>query len=67
MVCPQCGVAIFYIKNKQGERVNVKVTRGLEIVLVDKAKNLEGFNIKELFCLGCSWHGKITDLKKYFI
>ena len=67
MVCPQCGVAVFYVKNEKGERLNVKVTRDFEIVLVDKTKSLEGFDLEELFCLGCSWHGKKKELKKYFI
>jgi hypothetical protein len=67
MVCPQCGISNFFLKNEQGERLNVKVSRELEIVLVDKSKSIEGFNIEELFCLGCSWHGKIRELKKYSI
>ncbi|MCD4833843.1 MAG: hypothetical protein K8R31_08625 [Bacteroidales bacterium] len=65
MVCPQCGIANFYVKNSIGERLNVKVTRELDIIPVDESKSLEGFNLNELFCLGCSWHGKISDLKKY--
>ena len=65
LVCPQCGIANFYVKNEKGERINVKVTRDLEIVLIDNTKSLEGFNSEELFCLGCSWHGKIGELKKY--
>lgn len=65
MICPQCGIAYFYVKNKQGEWMNVKVTRELDIIPVDESKSLEGFNLNELFCLGCSWHGKINDLKKY--
>jgi hypothetical protein len=65
LVCPQCGIANFYVKNEKGERINVKVTRDLEIVLIDNTKNLEGFNLEELFCLGCSWHGKLSELKKY--
>ena len=67
MVCPQCGIANFYIKNNSGDRLNVKVTRDFEIVLVDKTKSLEGFNLEELFCLGCSWQGKKSELKKYWI
>ncbi len=65
MICPQCGIAYFYVKNKQGEWMNIKVTRELDIIPVDESKSLEGFNLNELFCLGCSWHGKINDLKKY--
>lgn len=67
MVCPQCGIANFYVKNKKGERINVKVTWDIEIVLVDKSKSLAGFNLDELFCLGCSWHGKKSELRKYCI
>ena len=67
MVSPQCGIANFFIKNDAEERLNVKVTRDLDIVLVNETNSLEGFDLNELFCLGCSWHGKITELKKYFI
>jgi hypothetical protein len=67
LVCPQCGVSNFFVKNKQGERLNVKVTREFEIVLVDTTKSLVGYNLDEIFCLGCSWHGKKKELKKYLI
>ena len=67
MLCPQCGIANFYVKNEKGERLNVKVSRELEIIPKDDSKNLEGFNLKELYCLGCSWHGLKNELKKYFI
>ena len=66
MICPQCGIANFYVKNDKGERFNVKVTRELEIIPNDKSKDLKGYNLDELFCLGCSWHGKVNKLKKYF-
>ena len=65
IVCPQCGIANYYVKNDKGERLNIKVTRELEIITIDKSKNLDGYNLNELFCLGCSWHGEITELKKY--
>jgi len=66
MVCPQCGIANFYVKNEKGERLNVKVTRELEIIQNDISKNIEGYNLDELFCLGCSWHGSVYELKRYF-
>jgi hypothetical protein len=65
MICPQCGITIFHVKNNLGKRINVKVTREFDIIPVDETKSLEGFNLDELFCLGCSWNGKINDLKKY--
>lgn len=67
MLCPQCGIANFYVKNAKGERLNVKVTRELELIPVINSESLAGFNLEVLFCLGCSWHGKITELKKYLI
>ena len=67
MVCPQCGIANFYVKNLRGERLNVKVTRDLEIDVNDKLKSLDGFNLDELFCLDCSWYGRLSELKRYFI
>lgn len=67
MLCPQCGITNFYVKNEKGEKLNVKVNRELEIIPVDESKSLEGYNLYELFCLGCSWHGKVYELKKYLI
>ncbi len=65
LICPQCGIVNFYVKNDAGERLNVKVSRTLEIIPVDKSKNIEAYNLDELFCLGCSWHGKISELKMH--
>ncbi|MDA3953758.1 MAG: hypothetical protein PF485_08930 [Bacteroidales bacterium] len=65
MLCPQCGISNFYLLNDNEERLNVKVTRELEIVPIDKSKSLDGYNLDELFCLGCSWHGKVSELIKY--
>ncbi len=67
MVCPKCGIANFYIKNKRGDRLNVKVTRELNIVLQDKTQKLEGYNLDIIHCLGCSWSGTVNKLKKYLI
>ena len=64
MVCPQCGIANFYVLNNHGERLNVKVTRELEIVPIDKSKSLDGFILDVIYCLGCSWYGKVRELKK---
>lgn len=63
-VCPQCGIANFYLKNDRGDRLNVKVTRGLEIVLKDETKSLDDFDVDILYCLGCSWSGRVLELRK---
>ncbi|MBI9053531.1 MAG: hypothetical protein JEY96_06915 [Bacteroidales bacterium] len=67
MVCPQCGILNFFIKNDKGERLNVKVTRELLIIPIDESKSLEGFDQSIVFCLGCSWYGNVNQLKKYSI
>ena len=67
MVCPQCGISNFYIKNDKGEKLNVKVTWQLEIIPADNSKSLDGFNLGKLYCLGCSWSGSVSQLKKYLI
>lgn len=63
LVCPQCGISNFYVKNHQGEKLIVKVSGELDIVPVDKLKNLEAYNLEILYCLGCSWQGKVSELK----
>ncbi len=67
MVCPQCGISNFFIKNEKGERLNVKVTHDFQIIPKDNSQSLEGFDQSILFCLGCSWHGNVNQLKKYLI
>jgi len=67
MVCPQCGTAVFYVTNKAGERLNVKVNRELEIIPTDETKQLDGFDLNVLYCLGCSWSGSVYQLKKYLV
>lgn len=67
LVCPQCGISNFYVKNEKGGRLNVKVTGELEVVLQDKAQKLEGYNLDVVYCLGCSWSGSVNELKKYLI
>ncbi len=65
LVCPQCGIIRFQIKNDSGESMLVQITRELEIVPVNKHESLDGFNLEVLYCLGCSWKGSIRSLKKY--
>lgn len=67
MLCPQCGISNFFIKNEKGERLNVKVTRDLQIIPKDNIQSLGGFDQSMLFCLGCSWYGNVNQLKKYLV
>ena len=65
LVCPQCGIDRFFVLNKAGERVLVKVNRDFQIILINPDENLDGFNLDLLYCLGCSWKGSKNKLVKY--
>jgi len=67
LVCPQCGVRRFYVKNQNGESIIVQVSRDLTVVALNEDDSLNGFDLKVLYCLGCSWSGSPASLKKYFV
>ncbi len=46
-----------YVKNAQGDRLLVYVSPAGEIVPKYESDSTEGFDLTEVFCLGCSWHG----------
>lgn len=66
-VCPQCGVPNFFIKDKLGNRINIKVSREGEIIPKDESVNLNDYNTNTIYCLGCSWSGNKKSLKNYFL
>ena len=65
MLCPQCKIAAMYVKNEAGERRLVYVTSEGEVAPKKEEESLEGFDLNEVFCLGCSWHGNPKRLVKY--
>lgn len=65
LLCPQCKIAGMYVKNEQGERLLVYVTQEGEIVPKDPLASTNGFDLTEVFCLGCSWHGSSKRMVKY--
>lgn len=67
LVCPKCGVRRFYVKDANGNRVLVNVTREFEIVPVSENESLEGCDLEVLYCLGCSWKGTKRKLVKYIL
>lgn len=67
MKCPQCGISNFYVKDTMGNRLLVKVTYDFKIMPVNEHESLDGYNLDELFCLGCSWHGSKSKTKKFVI
>ena len=65
LVCPQCGIIRFLVKNRAGASIVVQVTRDFEVVPVNPEDNTDGFDLTFFYCLGCSWKGSIHKLKKY--
>lgn len=64
LVCPQCKIASLYVKNALGERRLVYVMEDGTIVPRHEEESLEGFDLTEVYCLGCSWHGSPKRLLK---
>jgi hypothetical protein len=63
VLCPQCKIRRFCVKNELGESVVVTVTEELEVVPIHAAESLIGFDLTILYCLGCSWTGSPQSLK----
>lgn len=57
LLCPQCKIAAMYVKNERNERLLVYVLENGEVVPKDPEAQTEGFDMTEVYCLGCSWHG----------
>lgn len=58
LLCPQCKIAALYVVNDRKERLLVYVLENGEVVPND------GFDLTEVYCLGCSWHGSPKRLVK---
>lgn len=56
-LCPQCKIASLFVKNEQGERLLVYVLDNGEVVTKDPSASTDGFDLTDIYCLGCSWHG----------
>lgn len=54
LLCPQCKIAGMYVKNEQGERLLVYITQEGTVVPKDAEASTEGFDMTEIYCLGCS-------------
>lgn len=57
LLCPQCKIGAFYVKNKTGQRRLVYVDSEKGIIPKYPEESLSGFDLDEIFCLGCSWSG----------
>ncbi len=64
LLCPQCKIAAMYVKNEAGERRLVYVTADGQGIPKNPDESTEGFDLSEVFCLGCSWHGSPKQMTK---
>ena len=53
-----------YVKNAAGERLLVYVSDKGEVIPKYEDVSTEGFDMDEVFCLGCSWSGAPRRLVK---
>ncbi len=65
LLCPQCKIAAMYVKNEAGDRLLVYVTQDGEVIPKDPDASVEGFDLGEVYCLGCSWKGTPRKMVKY--
>ncbi len=63
LLCPQCKIGRFCLKDEAGERLVVTVGKDSIIRPVHAEQSLEGFDVSVLYCLGCSWKGTIRNLQ----
>ena len=61
-LCPQCKIRRFQVKNDRGEAVVVTVDENNQINPIHDNFSLEGFDLEILYCLGCSWKGRVNKL-----
>lgn len=64
LLCPQCKIAALYVKNDRNVRLLVYVMEDGEVVPKNPADSMDGFDLTEVYCLGCSWHGSPKRLVK---
>ena len=57
LVCPQCKIASMYVMDDQKNRLLVYVYENGEVLPKDPSASTDGFDMGEVYCLGCSWHG----------
>lgn len=65
LLCPQCKISALFVKNEQGERLLVSVMENGDIIPKDPDASTEGFDLTDIYCLGCSWHGSPKRLVKH--
>lgn len=63
LLCPQCKIQRFRVKNQNGDSVVVTVNENFEIEPLHPEQSLEGYDLDVIYCLGCSWKGSPKSLR----
>lgn len=56
-ICPQCEISSMFVKNDKGERLLVYINESGEVIPKYPDVSVSGFDLTDVYCLGCSWHG----------
>jgi len=62
LLCPQCKIRRFQVKNLLGDFIVVTVNENFEIIPIHAEESLEGYDLSIVYCLGCSWSGSVKSL-----
>lgn len=62
ILCPQCHIHRFRVKNENGNAIVVTVNKKLVVEAIHPEESLEGYDLNVLYCLGCSWVGSPKSL-----
>lgn len=65
LICPKCKIPNLFLKNDLNERRLIYVLADHTIISARENETLDGFNLDEIFCLGCSWSGSVNRLVRY--
>ena len=63
LLCPQCKITRFNVKNDSGDAIVVIVDENYEIIPINFDQSLDGYNLDIVYCLGCSWKGSPKSLR----
>ena len=67
LLCPQCGSRRFFLQRAAGEQVFFYVDGELGPVPTETSgADLTALDFAAVFCCGCSWHGPLRKLVKFF-
>ena len=65
LLCPQCGMPLFYVVDEHGTRLYFHVSREREVLPTKpehaRARELTGDEIR---CTSCSWRGPLRRLRE---